>query len=244
MGTSVAAARKLELVFCHCVAKSLVYPNEDCFAYDEDRQIFVISDGASVSYDSALWSKILTTRFVDYPDIDDKWLGLARQEFLSFHDLAEISWNKQAAFERGSFATILGLSYDPDLGKAHVLGVGDSVIVMIDDKDGWITSFPYEKVSDFRQDPILISSHSDTLFEREGTIKPLPLSEHTGTVTLLLMTDALGAWCLEHQYEGAVRLTTMIDNVDFRQFLQAEQQAGRMRIDDATLMVLKLGGAL
>jgi hypothetical protein len=243
MEAPVAAARKLELVFCHSVSKSSNHPNEDSFAYDEDRQIFVVSDGASISYDSALWSKILTERFVTNPKIDDEWLRLARQKFYKSHDFSELSWNKQAAFERGSFATLLGLSYDPYKGKAHILGIGDSVIVMIDDTDGCITSFPYEEVSQFRQDPILISTRSEPLFTHAESIRPLQITEHTGVVTLLLMTDAIGAWCLERGYEGAARLTELRDVELFGEFLRTEQQAQKMRIDDATLMVLKLGSA-
>ena len=242
METPGAAARRLELVFCHCISKSSGQPNEDSCAYDEDRQIFVVSDGASISYDSALWSKILTGHFVKCPDVDEFWLELARKEFSEHHNFADLSWNKQAAFDRGSFATLLGIEFDPDKGKAHVLGVGDSVLVMIDDVDGWITSYPYEDPSQFRQDPILLSTKSGSAFVPEESIQPLQLSEHPGVVILLLMTDALGAWCLECKYERAIQLAELVDEEAFKDFLRTEQLAQRMRVDDATLMVLKLEG--
>lgn len=244
MQTLGAAARRLELVFLHCVAKSSGQPNEDNCAYDEDRQIFVVSDGASISYDSALWSKILTDHFVKCPEVDEPWLDLARKEFSGSHNFLDLPWNKQAAFDRGSFATLLGLKFDTDKGKADVLGVGDSVLVMIDDVEGWITSYPYEEPSQFRQDPILISTNSRSLFVPEESIQPLQLSEYTGVIRLLLMTDALGAWCLERGYEGAVRLTELDDEEEFKDFLRTEQNAQRMRVDDATLMVLKLEGVV
>ena len=235
--------RRLELSFCHCEAKSPAQPNEDSFAYDEDRQLFVISDGASISFDSALWSKLVVENFIAQPSIDADWFAHARQQFASAHSFDDLPWNKQAAYERGSFATLLGLAYDPETGKALITGVGDSIVVMIDNVDGWVTSFPYEDASQFRQDPVLLSTNPGAAGLPETALQPFSLFELPGTITLLLMTDALGAWCLEHGHEGAVQLAELTDVEDFREFLQLEQRDRRMRVDDATLMVLKLSAA-
>jgi len=48
--------------------------NEDHSARNRSRGRYALSDGASVSFDSATWSRLLVHRYVVRPDINTIWL--------------------------------------------------------------------------------------------------------------------------------------------------------------------------
>ena len=104
--------------------------NEDVYAFSADRQRLAISDGASESYDSQLWAKLLTRKFADDASFDQQWLESAVSDYQSQHEFATMSWSQQLAFERGCFATLLSVEYDPDRRSVNVFGIGDSVAVL------------------------------------------------------------------------------------------------------------------
>jgi len=48
--------------------------NEDSFAFSEDLTKFILCDGASESYNSQLWAKIICNSFINDDDINEDWL--------------------------------------------------------------------------------------------------------------------------------------------------------------------------
>src|SRR5262245_48195361 len=87
--------------------------NEDFCAWRAAKHTWAVSDGASESFAAKRWARILALSFVDYPYVDKDWLAEASRRYSLSFNTAEMTWNKAAAFERGSFATLLGVVWHP-----------------------------------------------------------------------------------------------------------------------------------
>ena len=101
--------------------------NEDALACANARGVFAVSDGASESFDSGRWARILVARYVRRPVIDEAWLARAIRTYSAAFERAAMSWSAQASFDRGSFATLLGLRLSRS--SASILGIGDTLAV-------------------------------------------------------------------------------------------------------------------
>ena len=237
----------LEVTFCAQVPKDLNCPEsvEDSLLIACNRHAVVISDGASESYDSKTWADLIVTGYLNDQSIDQRWVKQLIEKYESNFDFATLSWSKQASYERGSFATLLGVTLD---GERHLLtidGVGDCLTVLIYNTGG-IFTFPYKCSSDFSQRPLLLSTRlnlNDQLFDPalKETISLITSSE--GVETVLLMSDALAAWCLkriEDHSEDWKRLLTFDGQTDFLDFVIAERHSKSLAVDDVTLMVVKV----
>ncbi len=132
--------------------------NEDAIACAHVKGIYAVSDGASESFASRRWARVLVSRYIRRPIIDDAWVAHAISAYHMAFDRAAMSWSAQASFDRGSFATLLGLRFDT-LGVS-VLGIGDSLAVL-DDGVEIRTTFPYSEPEQFRANPLLLSTIHD-----------------------------------------------------------------------------------
>ncbi|KAA1053166.1 hypothetical protein [Azospirillum argentinense] len=217
--------------------------NEDAAEGHPYRGIYAMSDGASESYAPALWARLVTKRFLTNQRVDAAWLRTACGLFASHFDRESMSWSAQAAYDRGSFATLLGLRFTGAGRRAEVLAIGDSLAVLVDG-EAVIDSFPYAEADEFRQNPLLIS----TLMERNADVQNQLLSGSAHRCwdlsslpkpRILCMTDALGAWLLEDRRERLPILLSLRTKLQFRSLVDAERAAGRMRRDDTTLLVFQ-----
>jgi hypothetical protein len=143
----------------------------------------------------------------------------------------------QASFDRGTFASLLGVS-QIRAGAVNVVAIGDSIAVLCEG-DRVVSSFPYTSADQFEQRPQLLSTNAaenDFLDE----IEPIRwnLSEYDRPA-LLCMTDALGQSVLAHRDEEPSPITILrrIKSLTgFKRFVAAEREAGRLRRDDTTLL--------
>lgn len=237
----------MQVLFAGQVPKDLSFPdaNEDALTLAADIGRIAVSDGASESYDSKTWAQLLTARFVQHPELSETWLFDAVAEYLAQFDSAQMSWSKQAAFERGSFATLLGIEHFTEHGTVDVLGVGDSLAVLLDGLD-LIDSFPYVRAEEFQQRPELFCTNTtlNSFFS-----SPDFFSQHHKTwcikdkkePVVLCMTDALGEWALRHAHEGAPKwhvLAEIKELSDLETLVAQERLTKSMRIDDTTLVRL------
>lgn len=217
--------------------------NEDYYSCFENG-VFAISDGASISYDSASWSAILATRFVRNPRFSVDWLSEAIAEFAARYDRDSLPWMEQAAFDRGSCASLLGVELLADGEHVQVLSVGDSLAVLCDE-DRIVSTFPYHSADEFHKDPLLLSTnraentilHLDDLTE-SSTIWNLAEFEHAA---LICMTDALGQWLLANRSKYPSPVSTLreiISQQAFNRFVETERAAGRLKRDDTTLLAM------
>lgn len=224
------------------VPKSAEQPNEDNWAWSH-RGISALSDGASISFDSASWSRILVRRFCRDPNFSIDWLKAAIQDFARLYDRESLPWMKQAAFDKGSFASLVGIQLHDDCNFAQIIAIGDSLVVLCEG-DEIKDTFPYRLSSEFAQSPQLLSTNSsENKFLDECTLNDTLTCDWTfkglRTPSLLCMTDALGQWLLSRTEAGDVPVKTLREIRSakaFGRFVRAERLSGRLRLDDTTLL--------
>jgi hypothetical protein len=220
------------------VPKATDIRNEDQYWWEGDT--FALSDGASISYDSALWADIICKHYVQSPYVTPDWLDSCIVQFNSHHDRATMPWHKEAAFDRGSFASLLGVRLT---GTAiHVDAIGDSLAVLCDG-DSWKDSFSYREVEQFDQSPMLLCTNlEENRIFTDGLLAGEWMHdwslEQLQSPRLLCMTDALGQWLLSRKDNGSTeRLFSLETTEAFEQFVLDEREAGRLKRDDTTLLV-------
>jgi hypothetical protein len=236
-----AEPQPLRVSFRASVAKDPGMPdeNDDICEFDETSGVLALSDGASVSFDPRCWAALLVRRFCETPEPTLPWLDQVIREYQQAYDRESMSWAFQAAFDRGSFATLLGVRLLPS--EAEVLAIGDSLAVLIDGVK-LIDSFPYCEAADFARRPTLLGTNFDAnAFLKhqplEARVKTWPTHDRAAPM-ILCMTDALGAWLLEQPTERCERLLNVFEEAAFREFVLEERATGRMRLDDTTLAVI------
>jgi hypothetical protein len=222
--------------------------NEDQFCFSDDGLRFALCDGASESYNSQLWAKIICRKFAAGPNFGPEWLSDALVEYISAHDFPAMSWSQQSAYERGSFSTLLGIDFDPIHRAVDVLAVGDCLALLVDE-DRFIDAWPITDPERFKDHPTLLatlSRHNDFIAATgfcEKSVKTIHLSEYANP-RLYCMTDALGEWALRHALastDGLGRLSALTTEQELCELVVEERSAKRMRVDDSTLIILSFG---
>lgn len=215
--------------------------NEDSWQHSH-KGAAAISDGASISFDSASWSRLLVRRYAQHPCLDADWLAEAIAAYERQHDRGGMAWMQQAAFDRGSFASLLGAT-DRGEGRIGVLAIGDSLAVLCDGDDV-VETFPYSEPAEFDANPQLLSTNraENRFLEDPKGVAGL-WRDWDGAALhspgLLCVTDALGRWVLEERDAGRDpigRLRAVRTRRAFGHFVKAEREAGRMRRDDTTML--------
>jgi hypothetical protein len=210
--------------------------NEDATACAHVKGIYAVSDGASESFASRRWARILVHCYRCRPVIDVPWLAHAITAYNKAFDRAAMTWSAQASFDRGSFATLLGLHIDSD--GVSVVGIGDSLAVL-DDGATIRETFPYNDPEQFRANPLLLS----TIHDRNQAIFGTNFSTYwsfggISSPKLFCMTDAIGAWLLSARDERMERLRALQSENEFAELVKAARAEGTMRRDDTTLLVI------
>lgn len=232
------------------VPKDLNYPEatEDAFGIATDAARIAISDGASESFDSKTWAQLLVDTYINSPQLKPDWLAEVIKQYNVRLDYSSLSWSKQAAFERGSFATLLGIEECATHSSVDILSVGDSLAVLLSGTN-IIDSFPYHNPQQFQQRPVLFcttpllnsffgnsnffSKHHKT-WDLKDLYKP----------TLLCMTDALGEWALRMAMENTPQwgeLLSIREKAQLEALVLREREKKCMRVDDVTLISVALG---
>lgn len=241
----------MRVVFCGQVPKDLKYPEstEDAVEIAHSEGRLAISDGASESFDSKTWAQLLVKNFARSPGLSSDWLSEVLRLYAASYDLSTLSWSKHAAFERGSFATLLGLEMFPSHSAVDIISVGDSLAVLLSNGE-LIDSFPYGNAQQFQQRPELFCTNPlhNGFFEDSDFF-----SRHHKTwifkglerPAVLCMTDALGEWALKMAQNGEPQWATLLsitDEAQLQTIVLGERQQRRMRIDDVTLVSIAFDG--
>jgi hypothetical protein len=235
-------ARPLRVLRMFSIPKGGDTCNEDRAYVSDDGSICAVSDGASVSFDSGPWAEILSRKFVANQDISKPWIEAAIQEYRSAYDRDAMTWAYQAAFDRGSFATLLGVVCGSDGKGVRAFALGDTLLAFVDDGKV-VRTLPYVQPDEFDKSPTLISTNcleNGSLDEEflSDAWHVLTIASHDAP-TLLLMTDAVGRWLLEKpESERARQLLDIPDLAAFTNFVDRERTEGRMKRDDSTLIVV------
>ncbi len=220
--------------------------NEDAFTWSPKRSALALSDGATESFDSRSWARILVRLFVLKPVLSMTRVELAITAFTRRHDPQSISWSRQAAFDRGSFATLLGVTVSPKRDQARVLAIGDTVALLLDGTR-LVASFPYTDPDDFRRQPTLLSTRREhnSFLERPGHAKASTVVwrlDQFAQPRIVCMTDAIAEWFLRRAQADPCAgeiLLGISDIADLEALVAHEREAGRMRVDDSTVLILE-----
>lgn len=223
--------------------------NEDQFCFSDDGLRLGLCDGASESYNSQLWAKIISRKFSANPSFGPEWLSDVLSEYISAHDFPAMSWSQQSAYERGSFSTLLGIDFDPIHRVVDILAIGDCLALLVDE-DRFIDAWPITDPERFKDHPTLLATlaqHNGFIAETrfcEKSVKTIHLNEYVNP-RLYCMTDALSEWALRHALastNGLERLSSLMTEQELCELVVEERAAKRMRVDDSTLIILSFGG--
>ncbi|HEY2530574.1 MAG TPA: hypothetical protein VGJ20_22025 [Xanthobacteraceae bacterium] len=226
------------------VAKAETKDNEDRF-HRSAKGVYALSDGASVSFDSASWARILVRRYARKPEFTREWLAAAIAEFRKLYNRDNLPWMQQASFDKGSFASLLGVRVFDGGRLIQIVSIGDSLAVLCDG-DCIKATFPLSKASEFNLSPQLLCTNpvQNTFLDKvdwsydivaDWTFRGL------AQPALLCMTDALGHWLLsqrDHNPSPISVLREVKTSSAFARFVREERAAGRMKRDDTTLIAL------
>ena len=218
--------------------------NEDRY-HRSAKGVYALSDGASVSFDSASWAAILVRRYAKKPEFTRAWLAAATAEFAKLYDRESLPWMKQASFDKGSFASLLGVRVIDGGQLIQVLSIGDSIAVLCDG-DRIEATFPISAASEFGRSPqLLCSNPAGNAFLDKLDLDFDLVADWTfrglAQPALLCMTDALGHWLLSRRDADPSPISVLrkVRTADaFARFVHAERAAGRMKRDDTTLIAL------
>jgi hypothetical protein len=239
----------MEVVFSGTFPKDPFNPgdNEDHLCVNSATGRFALCDGASESFDSKAWAKILAEKFIAEPDISAEWVQAAVASYARGYNVPELCYSKQASFERGSFSTLLGVETNVVANSVEVIAIGDSLALLIDNKANILRTWPYSNAAEFEAHPMLFSTQNDlNAFVSEGDFAyehrvVWPLNGVVSS-TLLCMTDALGQWTLrmaEHDDDSWQRLLHARCDSDLAEIVEQARASKKMRTDDSTLLVIR-----
>lgn len=229
--------------------------NEDAYRRDDSRGRYALADGATEGSYSRTWAIQLVERYEEEPLLAkgvqelQAWLPRFQDPSVPQSQDAEETgprpWYLERSRERGSYATLLGVSFTVTDSGAELLpweaiAVGDSCLFHI--RSGRLVgSFPLGNDHDFRDAPTLLSTvpsaNAGIADSLRGTRGQLGSGEQ-----LLLATDALAAWIFA---EAAVswlaidQLLALDDAGAFERLIQAERGEMRMRNDDCSVVIVE-----
>ena len=195
------------------------------------------------SFNSRTFANLIVKKYIRNPSVNCQWIDEIAKKYNKVYENGNLSWSKQAAFERGSFATLLGIRYSVARDIVEITSIGDSLIVLLNGSQ-YVKAFPYAKSQDFFQHPVLLSTKTEknsflnnTFFYKEHRTR-WNLSEYSNPI-LLIMTDALGQWALNnHEIETPkwIELTNIEDMTSLIQLVSREWKNKNLRNDDITLI--------
>lgn len=227
------------------VPKDCAYPdlNEDAWAHNDEFTCIALSDGASESFDSKTWAQLLVKRYASNHAMTPDWVGEALSEYSSAFNFEDLTWSGQRAFDRGSFATLLGLVIGHNETDLEVLCVGDSLALLV--RNGRvISSFPYDVPEQFDARPTLLSTkgHANSLWVNseffQGASRTWKVE--VGDV-IYAVTDAVGHWILSQLTENksiSDRLLKVKSEAEFTDLVQSMRTSREIRLDDSTVLRL------
>lgn len=210
-----------------------------------DVQRAAVFDGASESFAARKWSRILADEWGHGSEVSPLWLNQAQLRYKEQLDGLSLSWAQEAAMERGSFATIA--SVEVRNGLLDLCIVGDSSVFFIDSR-GLKASYPFQSESQFSSAPTALSSRENSSKHNVDLLhsgrRKSAFVNAIGERKLLLATDAISCWLLSDNIllhlQRLHQLLSCETSVDFQQLVIQERKTNAMKIDDSTIILLRI----
>lgn len=218
-----------------------------------------VADGATESFCSAYWAKLLVEAFClgsfDNDDLDGSLLPL-QEKWAEYIGGRELPWYAEEKARRGAFAALVGLTIEPGNSESAPEGantwkafaLGDSCLFHYRDKT-LLYAMPIKKASDFGNDPYLISSRQENNEDLAGRLVIDHGQCFSGDL-FLLMTDAVSCWLLQQEEELAHPLEELLQFNDESSFAAWVEEKRKLRLesgrpvlknDDVTVVCVKIG---
>lgn len=224
---------------------------EDAFAVDAARMRFAITDGATESSFSASWAKDLANQFAagtgtPKSDLDwQSWLAPIQERWRIGIDWNALPWFAVDKANQGAFSTLLGLEFHlpPEAQTGwqwSAVAVGDSCLFQLR-AGSLLTPFPLTSSGHFNNRPLLLASQQNNNRAFTDVVRMIPPSPVSTGDQFMLATDAVADWFLRQHEAGkqpARELAALVSQQDFAGWTARQRLEGRMRNDDATLVIV------
>ena len=229
---------------------------QDNFSYNEAKNCFAIADGATQSFYSSIWSKLLVDYFCENPQIDknnwQEWLELIQQKWLeevraelekakSGNNFAWIEIYNGLERSKSATSTFIGLQFIENQAKISI--VGDSCLFIFQGNQ-LIQTYLLKKSTNFNDRPGYFGSRSKNNddYEPEFLDIELKYKQHSDKLYFVLATDALAEYIFKYTEQQRDILTTLLTIQEFENFVKSARQDDtiKMKNDDVTLMILEV----
>lgn len=229
---------------------------QDNFSYNEAKNCFAIADGATQSFYSSIWSKLLVDYFCENPQIDknnwQEWLELIQQKWLeevraelekakSGNNFAWIEIYNGLERSKSATSTFIGLQFIENQAKISI--VGDSCLFIFQG-DKLIKTYLLQKSADFNNRPGYFGSYpkNNNDYKPEFLDIPLKYEQDSDKLYFVLATDALAEYIFKYTEQQRDILTTLLTIQEFENFVKSARQDDtiKMKNDDVTLMILEV----
>ena len=225
---------------------------QDAWDLNDEKGRYAIADGATRSFFPKEWATLLVKHFCESADLSlvktawRDWIGPIQQKW--YEQVEEKVKERNLFYLTNSFnakesavSTFIGIEFNKDNGAWRAMIVGDSCL--FHKSDSGFKSYLIENSADFTNRPEVFASfakdnHSEPSFE-SGHAKP-------GDI-LILATDALAKWILEHKEAGKLdaalnTLKAVETDEQFHQFVHKARHDEVIRLvnDDVTLMLISV----
>ncbi len=214
--------------------------------------IFAVSDGATEGIHSKKWANILVKTYCELYDIglESNFLEISRKfwsewkkEYIKKRELLgnPLQWYEEAGFDRGAFASLLGLILKNKSGEQiwNAIALGDTCFVQVRENKV-IRSFPLSESGSFNNSPFLLPSNQS----QDEAIELLHVSgDWRYGDSFFLMTDALACWFLKtmENRDDPIEIINSfeISEKNFYDFVENNRNSKLLKNDDVTLIVIK-----
>lgn len=211
-----------------CEDASIVAPNG---------RVAAVADGASSSFDSRTWARILVEAFVEQPppplapESATEWLDRSRAAFASRQQNGD-SWWGAAGSETGAFAAFAGVTVT-DAGHgtiADFMFVGDCASFVLQPDGAVRSALPFEDADQLGSHPALISSKAGSVVPMWARVQLQPGER------IVLATDAVAEWLLGDR----TRIGTLLAQTPeaIATVLTGHRRSGAIVNDDLTLLAM------
>ena len=237
--------------------------NEDAWRADDLQNVVVVSDGASSSIFSGLWSNILCQSVIEsVPDPMDhfnfpKWLERVREKWINGIDLNNLSWYQKPKMASGAFATLVWATIDQSMEipndldddvpldsaffRVYGYALGDACLLHFHN-GRLVRSVPVVRSVDFDSTPPLVGSINLGVDLTASSV-PIDFVAPEGD-WIVLATDAMAQWILSQCENGSVPDWREFWNQTPEQYdelVERIRQEQQIRIDDSTVLVCCIG---